>query len=68
MKNSSLIVNLSVLSKRPTGISVYAENLISEMNSLEPKLLSAESVGLRLSADAGWKGHARRLWCVQSYL
>ena len=68
MKNSSLIVNLSVLSKRPTGISVYAKNLISEMSSLEPKLFSAENIGFGLSSDAGWKGHARRLWWVQSYL
>ncbi len=73
MSNSSsnLLINLAVLTPRPTGISVYASNLIPALQSLNPLLLTAqEHPGQRcypipgnMTPQQGTRGHlARLLW------
>ena len=79
-----LVVNLSALMEKPTGLSVYARNVVPHLEELEPIVLIRESLmaswatkhpGLRLepirndlSADSGAKGHARRLAWVETVL
>ena len=78
------MVNLSALMEKPTGLSVYAQNVVPFLEELEPIVLIRESLiaswatkhpGLRLepirndlSADSGAKGHARRLAWVETVL
>jgi glycosyltransferase involved in cell wall biosynthesis len=82
--NRRLIVNLSALMEKPTGLSVYAANVVPRLAEFEPIVLLRESLveswaskypGLRLeairddlSADSGAKGHARRLTWVETVL
>lgn len=70
--------------ERPTGLSVYAQNVVPHLEELDPIVLireslveswSAEHPGLRLepirndlSADSGPRGHARRLGWVETVL
>ncbi len=79
-----LVVNLSALMEKPTGLSVYAQNVVPYLEELDPIVLIRESLiaswatkhpGLRLepirndlSADSGAKGHARRLAWVETVL
>ncbi len=78
------MINLSALMEKPTGLSVYAQNVVPYLEGLEPIVLIRESLieswaakhpGLRLepirndlSADSGAKGHARRLAWVETVL
>ena len=76
MSNSSLLINLSALMEEPTGISVYARNLLPRLKTLEPTLLSSQqflnfnsmSIPSGMSPEYGLKGHARRLWWLQTRL
>lgn len=70
MKNN-LLVNLSFLIPKPTGITTYAKNLLPYLKELEPTLLAAKkiagdrchSVPDNLTPDYGSKGHlARIIW------
>lgn len=79
-----LVVNLSALMEKPTGLSVYAQNVVPYLEELNPIVLIRESMielwankhpGLRLepirndlSADSGARGHARRLLWVETVL
>ena len=66
---NSLLINLAVLFDKPTGIAVYARNVISHLQDLEPTLLSAQAIeGFRhypvaadLTPAQGSKGHFKRL-------
>jgi len=68
-----LVVNLSVLMSRPTGISTYAQNLLPSLKPLDPIVLAAgPPTGFRshkipagLSPDDGSKGHLKRLYWLQ---
>lgn len=78
MSDHSLLVNLSALMQKPTGISVYARNLLPELEKLGPTILSNQlfsvssvnhlSIPSRLSPEYGFKGHLRRLFWLQSSL
>lgn len=71
-----MLVNLSFVSTKPTGISTYAINLISHLQKLQPTLLSPRKIDNRdcylipanLTPDSGSKGHLRRLWWTQQQL
>ncbi len=71
-----LLINLSALIARPTGISTYALNLLPHLRSLHPQLLSNTTVeGFechpipnQLGADYGLKGHGNRLLWIQTQL
>lgn len=79
-----LVVNLSALMEKPTGLSVYAQNVVPYLEELDPIVLIRESLmkswaakhpGLRLepirndlSADSGAMGHSRRLAWVETVL
>lgn len=79
-----LVVNLSALMEKPTGLSVYAERVVPYLEELAPIVLIRESMidlwaakhpGLRLesirddlSADNGVKGHVRRLAWLETVL
>lgn len=72
-----LLVNLSFLSAKPTGISIYATNLCPYLQHLEPTLLIALTPALsantytipaNLNPDFGTKGHFRRLMWTQVQL
>jgi len=69
----SLIINLSVLFAKPTGISNYAKNLFPYLKSLNPTLLTAQKysgfncylIPHNLTPAQGTKGHFRRLIWTQ---
>ncbi|OUL27934.1 mannosyltransferase [Nostoc sp. RF31YmG] len=64
-----MLVNLSFLSKKPTGITTYASNIFPYFESLNPKLLVAKAIPnyicydipSNLTPDQGTLGHFRRL-------
>ncbi|WP_245788784.1 glycosyltransferase family 4 protein [Spirulina major] len=68
-----VLVNLSFLSKKPTGISTYARNLYPYLKTLDPILLTPEPepdyrcypVSGRMSPDHGMLGHGLRLLWTQ---
>ena len=79
--NDRLIVNLSVLMKRPTGHSVYINNVIPKLQDINPALLINETmqadwhdrypnldlypVPHNLNPDHGHLGYLRRLFWTQ---
>jgi glycosyltransferase involved in cell wall biosynthesis len=71
--SSDLIVNLSILFSKPTGISNYAQNLFPYLKSLQPTLLSSQiypdfncyPVPNNLTPAQGTKGHFNRLIWTQ---
>lgn len=79
--NDRLIVNLSVLMKRPTGHSVYIKNVIPRLQDINPALLINETmqadwhdcypnldlhpVPHNLNPDHGHLGYLRRLFWTQ---
>jgi glycosyltransferase involved in cell wall biosynthesis len=72
----SLIINLSVLFAKPTGISNYTRNLFPYLKSLDPTLLTAQKypdfncylISDNLTPAHGTKGHFRRLIWTQFQL
>ncbi len=81
--NDSLLINLSFLFAKPTGISIYAANLFPYLKTLNPTLLIspvASSFELKTShypfylvpsgmtPEQGTKGHIRRLLWTQLQL
>ncbi|OYD91106.1 mannosyltransferase [Nostoc sp. 'Peltigera membranacea cyanobiont' 210A] len=70
------IVNLSVASTKPTGITTYTNNLFPYLHSLNPTLLISRTVANftcysvpgNLTPDQGTKGHIRRLLWTQFQL
>lgn len=86
-KNSvagQLFVNLSSLSGRPTGLSVYSQNVVPHLAPLDPIVLirgsemgawqsrhpemQFEPISNDLSSDSGAPGHARRLAWIETSL
>ncbi len=74
-----LLVNLSHCLEKPTGITTYALNLVSYLNRLQPKYLSALPlpgsaeqyripVAGDMTAEFGLRGHGKRLWWTQTQL
>ncbi|ALF53609.1 mannosyltransferase [Nostoc piscinale CENA21] len=71
-----LIINLSILLAKPTGISNYAQNLFPYLKSLNPTLLTAYnypefncySVPNNLTPADGTKGHFNRILWTQFQL
>ncbi|MDY7022883.1 MAG: glycosyltransferase family 1 protein [Cyanobacteriota bacterium] len=71
--SSSLLINLSVLIPKATGISVYASQILPHLKRLNPTLLIAESktdyscypLPNNMTPDQGTKGHFRRLLWTQ---
>ncbi|BAY19106.1 group 1 glycosyl transferase [Anabaenopsis circularis NIES-21] len=74
--SNHLIINLSILLAKPTGISNYAQNLFPYLKSLNPTLLTAYnypefncySVPNNLTPAHGTKGHFNRLIWTQLQL
>jgi glycosyltransferase involved in cell wall biosynthesis len=75
-RSSHLLINLAVLSSKPTGITTYASNLVPHLRSLNPTLLTAKAIAdtpyypvpPNLTPDQGSKGHLRRLVWTQAQL
>lgn len=73
---SSLLINLSVLIPRPTGISIYATQVFPYLKSLNPTLLVSQPnpdynsylIPDNMTPDQGTKGHLRRLLWTQFHL
>ncbi len=73
-----MLINLSMLMERPTGISTYALNVVPHLAEIEPTLLIAQpqhfpnfctqSIPDNLTPEQGSMGHARRLWWTQMEL
>ena len=74
-----LLTNLAYCLKQPTGTTTYALNLLPYLDQLQSVYLSALSLPAKLepkripvpgnmTAAAGMKGHARRLWWTQTQL
>jgi glycosyltransferase involved in cell wall biosynthesis len=78
MVQSPLLINLSMLMARPTGISTYALNVVPHLAALEPTLLTAQpqqflnfktqAIPGDLTPEQGSRGHARRLVWTQQRL
>jgi glycosyltransferase involved in cell wall biosynthesis len=74
--SNSLLINLTVLFDRPTGIATYAQNVIQGLAQLNPTLLSAVDLGEfkhylvpnDLTPAQGSKGHLKRLLWTQFQL
>lgn len=70
---SKLLINLSVVFSKPTGISNYAKNLFPYLKSLNPTLLTAQNypefksyhIPGNLTPAQGSKGHFNRLLWTQ---
>ncbi len=70
---SKLLINLSLLLSKPTGITVYANNVFPYLKSLEPTLLASQQyqdfntylVPDNLTPEQGTKGHLNRLLWTQ---
>lgn len=73
---SQLLINLSVTSIKPTGITIYANNLFSYLKFLNPTLLTSRIISQytcyaippNLTPDQGTQGHFRRLVWTQFQL
>lgn len=71
-----MLVNLSFLSQKPTGITTYALNILSNLQSLKLTLLTSQSISdykcyeisSKLTPDHGTKGHFKRLIWTQFQL
>ncbi|MBW4475866.1 MAG: glycosyltransferase family 4 protein [Tolypothrix brevis GSE-NOS-MK-07-07A] len=70
---SNILVNLSIVFSKPTGISNYATNLFPYLKALNPTLLTAQNypefncypVPDNLTPSQGTKGHLNRLIWTQ---
>lgn len=70
---SAMLVNLSFLISKPTGLTVYAQNLLPHLANLDPILLSDQAmegfdyrpIPTGLTAEYGTKGHLSRLIWTQ---
>ena len=68
-----ILVNLSYVSKKPTGLSNYASGIIPYLNKLEPIFLSAQEISGQnnflvsdtMTSLSGKKGHFNRLLWTQ---
>ncbi len=71
--NSDFVINLSFLFDRPTGLSIYANNIFPYLKHLNPTLLIANnnpeyecySIPDNLTPKQGTKGHINRLLWTQ---
>ena len=71
-----LLINLSFLADKPTGHTIYANNLLSGLKGLDPILLTSHSfsdhrcysIPDHLTPDRGSKGHRSRLLWTQCEL
>jgi glycosyltransferase involved in cell wall biosynthesis len=69
----SLLINLSFLADKPTGHTVYANNLLPYLKHLDPILLTSKEfsdhrvhkIPGNLTPDRGTKGHLQRLLWTQ---
>ncbi|MBC6476423.1 MAG: glycosyltransferase family 4 protein [Hormoscilla sp. GM7CHS1pb] len=76
MNDRELIINLSVLMQRPTGVSTYAMNLLPHLKPLSPTLLVSEAIEsyncyqipAGLTPEQGAIGHLKRLTWTQLQL
>jgi glycosyltransferase involved in cell wall biosynthesis len=78
MTNSpnSLLINLAFLSQKPTGLTIYAQNVCPYLANLQPTLLTSHpildydcyKIDENLNSDYGAKGHLRRLIWTQFQL
>jgi len=74
--SNQFLVNLSVLTTKPTGITTYAINLFPQIQSFNPTLLTSQTIDNyicypvppNLTPDQGTKGHFRRLLWTQLQL
>lgn len=74
--SNQLIINLSILFAKPTGIGVYVNNVFPYIKSLNPTLLASQKypsfnfypVPKNLTPANGTKGHLRRLIWTQFQL
>ncbi len=71
--SNELLINLSVLISQPTGISVYANNILPQLQKLNPTLLvpnnipnfNCHLIPNNMTPAQGTKGHLRRLFWTQ---
>jgi glycosyltransferase involved in cell wall biosynthesis len=76
ISSSQLLINLSFLAAQPTGHSVYAKNIVSALEAVNPILLSTESfpdfqshpIPNNMAPEHGTKGHINRLRWTQFQL
>ncbi|PZV09174.1 MAG: hypothetical protein DCF32_02915 [Leptolyngbya sp.] len=73
MTEASLLINLAFVPTKPTGLGVYALNLVQHLATTDSCILSDRPISGHhhlpspqgATTDAGKRGHARRLWWTQ---
>jgi glycosyltransferase involved in cell wall biosynthesis len=73
---NQLIINLSILLSKPTGIGTYAQNLFPYLKYFQPTILAAQKyddfdcypIPSKLTPEYGTKGHFRRMIWTQFQL
>ncbi|WP_081973036.1 glycosyltransferase family 4 protein [Leptolyngbya sp. KIOST-1] len=73
MTEASLLINLAFVPTKPTGLGVYALNLVQHLPKADSCILSDRAIAghhhwpspQRTTTDAGKWGHAQRLWWTQ---
>jgi glycosyltransferase involved in cell wall biosynthesis len=73
---TDLLINLSFLIRKPTGITTYAVNIFPHLKFLDPTLLVGEDIPgyscylipSDLTPEQGTRGHFKRLWWTQQQL
>lgn len=71
-----MLINLSVLFNKPTGIATYAQNVVKSLQGLNPTLLSNQEfndfichpIPPNMTPEQGNKGHFKRLLWTQFQL
>ncbi len=64
----SLLLNFSCLRSQPTGLGVYAQQILPYLRDLQPYLLSPEPQGFPGEPSPPAHAHLRRLWWTQTIL
>ncbi|MEO1069711.1 MAG: glycosyltransferase, partial [Cyanobacteria bacterium J06638_6] len=73
MTEASLLINLSFVPTKPTGLGVYALNLVQHLSGFDSCVLSPSPVTDQVclpspqgtTTEAGKLGHGKRLWWTQ---
>ncbi|HAN45748.1 MAG TPA: mannosyltransferase [Cyanobacteria bacterium UBA8156] len=63
-----LLLNFSCLRSQPTGLGVYAQQILPYLHDLHPYLLAPEPQGFPGESSPPAQAHLRRLWWTQTVL
>jgi hypothetical protein len=76
MPQADLLINLAFVPRQPTGLAVYALNILPYLGLTTQAVLAPRPLNHQqwqpspsnATSDSGTWGHGRRLWWTQTYL